>query len=107
MGKYKGVFKRREKKYIIDLNQMEQLLQKINQHIIPDEYGKSVICNIYLDTPNFQLIRKSIEKPLYKEKMRIRCYGVLDDESNTFVELKKKFEGVVYKRRVTPCKDEI
>ncbi len=55
----------------------------------------------YLDTPDYELIRTSIEKPVYKEKVRLRCYGgSIDDSSTVFVEIKKKFESVVYKRRV-------
>lgn len=65
-----------------------------------DKYGLSLIQNLYYDTDNFYLIRASIEKPLYKEKLRVRCYGDCDDEHNTFVEIKKKYKGVVYKRRV-------
>ena len=66
----------------------------------PDGYGTSLICNLYLDTPDFLLIRRSIEKPLYKEKLRVRSYGVANAQSVVYLELKKKFKGVVYKRRV-------
>lgn len=65
-----------------------------------DKYGVSLIQNIYYDTENFSLIRASIENPLYKEKLRVRTYGECDDSHNTFVEIKKKYKGVVYKRRV-------
>ena len=66
----------------------------------PDEYGHSTICNIYFDTPNYLLARLSGEKPVYKEKLRLRTYGVPKAESPSFVELKKKYQGIVYKRRI-------
>ena len=66
-----------------------------------DAYGAYTICNIYYDTPDWRLIRASLEKPVYKEKLRVRSYGVPGETDSVFVELKKKFDGVVYKRRVT------
>jgi SPX domain protein involved in polyphosphate accumulation len=66
----------------------------------PDQYGKYTICNVYFDTDNYELIRSSIEKPLYKEKFRIRSYGIAGKEDAVFAEIKKKFKGVVYKRRI-------
>ena len=94
-------FKRNEKKYILTSFQRDRLLEIINEHVVKDRYGEYTICNIYYDTDDFTLIRKSIEKPVYKEKLRVRSYGVPDDESNVFIEIKKKFDGVVYKRRIT------
>ena len=64
-----------------------------------DEYGKHTISNIYFDTGNFEPIRHSIEKPVYKEKLRLRAYGQVTEKSRVFVELKKKYDGIVYKRR--------
>lgn len=66
-----------------------------------DGYGRSSIRNIYLDTENFLLASRSIEKPLYKEKLRFRSYGAADPNGKIFVELKKKYDGVVYKRRLS------
>ncbi len=63
-----------------------------------DKYGRSQIRNLYFDTEDYLLIRRSIEKPIYKEKLRVRCYGSKSD--TVFVELKKKYKSVVYKRRV-------
>lgn len=65
-----------------------------------DAYGVSMICNVYFDTPDHRLIRRSLEKPLYKEKLRLRSYGKATADSTVFLELKKKYKGVVYKRRV-------
>ncbi len=66
-----------------------------------DEYGLSTISSIYFDTDNYDVIRTSLEKPVYKEKLRLRVYGKVTGNSNAFLELKKKYEGVVYKRRIT------
>jgi hypothetical protein len=66
-----------------------------------DSYGKTSILNIYFDTPDYKLIERSLEKPVYKEKLRLRTYGVADDDTNAFIEIKKKYKGVVYKRRIS------
>ncbi|MBQ2908572.1 MAG: polyphosphate polymerase domain-containing protein [Clostridia bacterium] len=97
---YKKVFKRSEIKYIITKSQYLLICGLLKDRMHPDEYGKSVICNLYLDTPDFLLIRRSIEKPVYKEKLRVRSYGVATNDTPVYLELKKKFKGVVYKRRV-------
>jgi hypothetical protein len=65
-----------------------------------DNYGRTTIRNVYFDTDNYRLIRRSIEKPAYKEKLRVRSYRLVDSDGPVFVELKKKFDGVVYKRRI-------
>lgn len=98
---FTGVFKRVEKKYLLDEEQYRALRQILEPYMVPDEYGRSTICNIYFDTPDRYLIRTSLEKPIYKEKLRLRTYGIPRDDSIAFVELKKKYKGVVYKRRVT------
>ena len=95
------VFERTEKKYILTISQRNRLLEAIGKYIREDEYGESTICSLYFDTDNFQLIRNSIEKPAYKEKLRLRCYSTPKHDSNVFLELKKKYNGVVYKRRRT------
>lgn len=68
--------------------------------MLPDKYGETVVRNIYFDTPDYRLIRRSIEKPEYKEKLRLRSYKKADADSIVFAELKKKYKGVVYKRRL-------
>ena len=101
------VFKRLEKKYLISSDQYRALTEALGEHIVPDKYGRSTIKIIYFDTPNYQVIRASIEKPtVYKEKLRIRSYGSPTPDSNVFVELKKKYNGIVYKRRVDMTYDE-
>ncbi|MBR3381850.1 MAG: polyphosphate polymerase domain-containing protein [Clostridia bacterium] len=93
------IFERKEIKYHLTKQQHDELLRLIAEHIAPDMHGLTTICNIYFDTPDSRLVRESIEKPLYKEKLRLRCYGVPNAESPAFLELKKKFRGIVYKRR--------
>ena len=96
----KMVFKRYELKYLMDKEQTKAVYDAIDDHMTLDRYGHSSIRNIYLDTDNFHLIRRSLEKPEYKEKLRFRCYGDADSDSEIFVELKKKYKGIVYKRRL-------
>jgi len=94
------VFKRYEKKYILTQSQEKAFLDAVADRMHMDKYGEHTICNIYFDTDDYDLIRASIEKPVYKEKLRLRSYGTADTpESEVFVELKKKYKGIVYKRR--------
>ena len=94
-------FERSEKKYRLTPDQQQAILAGMAPYMKKDAYGAYTICNIYYDTPDWRLIRTSLEKPVYKEKLRIRSYGVPEDGGKVFVELKKKYDGVVYKRRVT------
>jgi SPX domain protein involved in polyphosphate accumulation len=73
----------------------------LSQYMLPDQYGEYLVQNLYFDTDRWDVVRSSIEKPIYKEKMRLRCYGVPTDDSRAFLELKKKYKGIVYKRRVS------
>ena len=106
MGAVQETFKRVEKKYIITDKQCKELVRRMSDMMEPDKYGETTICNIYYDTPSHRLVRTSMEKPVYKEKLRIRSYGVPGKDSKVFVELKKKYKGVVYKRRVDMTLDE-
>ncbi len=99
--KIQTVFERTEKKYILTLSQRRALLSKIFEHIKPDEYGESTVCSLYFDTDDYRLVRRSMEKPVYKEKLRLRSYSTPKAGSKVFLELKKKYNGVVYKRRQT------
>lgn len=101
MQSYQAVFKRYEKKYMLTTDQYEQLLKALEGRFVADKYGSYNIRNIYFDTDNDELIRTSVEKPVYKEKLRLRCYGMPHGDDEVFVELKKKFDGVVYKRRIS------
>ncbi len=94
------IFKRYELKYLLTAEQKEKVLQAMEPHMAPDQYGRTAIRNIYFDTDNYRLIRRSIDRPVYKEKLRIRSYGRPEPDSTVFVELKKKYKHVVYKRRI-------
>ena len=95
------VFKRYEKKYMLSPEQEEGFLKAIEGKMMMDEYGEHTICNIYFDNDGFDLIRASLNKPIYKEKLRLRTYGLpKDGDHMSFVEIKKKYKGVVYKRRI-------
>lgn len=99
MKKYQDVFKRYEKKYLLSRTQYTALRRALAPYMQEDDYGLHTICNLYFDTEAFDFIRTSLDKPLYKEKLRLRSYGVPSTADSVFVELKKKFDGVVYKRR--------
>lgn len=94
------IFKRYEKKYPLSASKKEALLQAVEKYLIPDSHGRSTISSLYLDTPDYLIIRNSIEAHSYKEKLRLRAYGVPGPEDKIFFEIKKKLQGVVYKRRV-------
>lgn len=84
------IFARREFKYLLTRQQQQIILSAMRPYMVPDEYAHSSIRNLYLDTPEFHLIRRSLEAPVYKEKLRIRSYGRAREEEPVFVELKKK-----------------
>ena len=93
-------FKRYETKYILETEQYVKIMDTIKKYTVPDEYCRTDVCSIYFDTPDYRVIRTSIEKPVYKEKLRIRCYGIPSETGRGFLEIKKKYKGVVYKRRI-------
>ncbi len=97
---YQAIFKRYELKYMLTRQQKETLLEAMKPYMALDAYGRTTIRNIYYDTDNYRLIRHSIEKPAYKEKLRVRSYHRVEPGENVFVELKKKYKSVVYKRRL-------
>ncbi len=104
---YKSTFKRYELKYMVTLEQKELILKAMAPYMKLDKYGRTTIRNIYYDTESFRLIRRSIEKPRYKEKLRVRTYYQVTDDQDVFVEIKKKYNKVVYKRRLTLPESEV
>lgn len=92
-------FQRYETKYMLSPIMARKLRKSLPGHLQMDEYGLDTICSLYYDTPDHQLIRRSLEKPVYKEKLRLRSYGPAKETSPIYVELKKKYEGIVYKCR--------
>ena len=94
------VMKRYELKYILSRQQTEYLKEQLRGHMVLDQYGRTSIASLYYDTPDYRLIRTSVEKPPFKEKIRLRSYGLATRSSPVFLELKRKAYGIVYKRRV-------
>lgn len=94
------VMKRFELKYLLDGEQTAFLKRRLEGHMKLDQYGRTSIASLYYDTPNYRLIRASIEKPPFKEKIRLRSYGLAACDSPVYLELKRKAYGIVYKRRV-------
>jgi hypothetical protein len=99
MSDTKFSFQRYEKKYLLDTAQYDELRHELEKYMTNDDFAHSTICNVYYDTPDFSLVRASLERPIYKEKLRVRSYGTPDRDGKVFLEIKKKYDGVVYKRR--------
>lgn len=100
MTDFTYVFERVERKFLLTPRQYEGLMRVLPEYMQVDQYGESTILSLYLDTEDSLLIRRSLEKPVYKEKLRLRSYGVPREMDNVFLEVKKKVRGVVYKRRI-------
>lgn len=94
------VMKRYEMKYIMSPEQTAYFKESVKDYMKIDKFGLTSIASLYYDTPNYRLIRTSVEKPPFKEKIRLRSYGIATDSSPVFLELKRKAYGIVYKRRV-------
>ena len=98
---YANTFKRREMKFLLNEQQYNAVLERISGFMTEDQYGLHTIMNIYLDNRNNDLIRRSLGKPIYKEKVRLRCYGTkAEDDVKAYLEIKKKYRGITYKRRL-------
>lgn len=98
---YANTFKRREMKFLLTADQYRLLFDEVSRYMTEDEFGLHTILNIYLDSRNDDLIRNAINKPAYREKLRLRAYGKsVTDDSQAFLEIKKKFRGISYKRRL-------
>ena len=97
---YQSVFSRYELKYLLTHSQKRRIMAAMAPYMRLDAYGRTTIRNLYYDTPSYRLVRQSLERPAYKEKLRVRSYDQADAFSPVYVELKKKYDGVVYKRRI-------
>ena len=97
---YQTVFKRYEMKYLISEEEACALLAAMGNSMIPDRYPRATVRNVYYDTEDFRLIRASIERPIFKEKLRLRSYAQLGARDCAFIELKRKYRHEVYKRRL-------
>ncbi|MBQ7688347.1 MAG: polyphosphate polymerase domain-containing protein [Clostridia bacterium] len=96
---YQANFERTEMKFILSPTQYYKVLSQVKKRCRPDEYPSSTITSIYYDTPDHLLTGRSMESPVYKEKLRLRAYGDVTEQSTAYAEIKKKYEGIVYKRR--------
>ena len=99
------MMQRYEMKFILTKDQLVAFQNALKGHMEVDQYGKTSIASIYYDTPDYLLIRKSLEKPVYKEKIRLRSYGLANNNKKVYLELKRKALGVVYKRRIALKED--
>ncbi len=97
---FQTVFERYELKYLLSEAQKQIICRAMEPYMRLDRYGRTTIRNLYLDTDNYRLARRSIERPVYKEKLRVRSYAQSAADSTVFVELKKKYRSVVCKRRL-------
>lgn len=95
------ILKRHEVKYMITQEQYEEIKDVLSEKLADDPFGDYLVQSIYFDTDNWDVIRTSIDKPIFKEKLRLRCYGMPNGDSKIFLELKKKFKGIVYKRGIS------
>lgn len=101
-------FERVEKKFVLTHAQAEALMRDLTAgYMAVDQYGQHTIRNLYYDTDDYALIRRSIQRPRYKVKFRLRAYGTPMEDSLIFAELKKKYSGVVYKRRIAVSPDDM
>ena len=104
---YRSIFKRREMKFMLSPDKYSEFRKLISPYMSEDSYGLHTICSIYFDTDDNRIIRTSLEKPEYKEKLRLRSYGIPRSGSQTvFLELKKKYKKIVYKRRIQTTLDK-
>ena len=101
-------FERVEKKFVLTHAQAEALMRDLTAgYMAVDQYGQHTIRNLYYDTDDYALIRRSAQKPRYKVKFRLRAYGTPMEDTLIFAELKKKYSGVVYKRRIAVSPDDM
>lgn len=94
------IFRRIEKKYIISKKQYYSLKKYLEEYMVEDEHGKSTIRNIYFDSCLYELISHSITKPFFKDKVRARSYNMPNKNSKVYLEIKRKCDGIVGKRRI-------
>ena len=94
------LFARKEVKFVLNSREYERIKAAIAPYVLKDEFGEYTICNVYFDNDDDTLIRTSLDKPRFKQKLRLRSYGIPSDSDKVFLEIKKKYAGVVYKRRI-------
>ena len=107
MAENQLTFNRIEKKFLVPAEIFPEFFAELREHLVPDQNPKYTINNLYFDTPDYAMIRKSIESPVYKEKLRLRWYGNGSPDDAAFLEIKKKYKGIVYKRRENLTNEDI
>lgn len=98
-ARIENIFQRYEKKFLMTREQFLYWNQVLEEQFQLDEYGQYTVASTYYDTPGFQVIQQSLDKPSFREKLRLRSYGATEDKDTVYLELKKKVRGVSYKRR--------
>lgn len=93
-------FQRVEEKYLLSYDEKKKFLSRISEYIKKDKFFISHIHNIYFDNDNNDLIINSLDKPIFKDKFRVRSYGDMSLNGDVFLETKVKYKGVVSKRRI-------
>lgn len=101
------IFERFESKYLLPAEKYFDFKNFILQKMKPDAYGLTTIQSLYYDTDSYLLIRNSLEKPVFKEKLRLRCYGLATQDSKIYFEIKRKYNGIVYKRRLATTQSQV
>lgn len=99
-----SAFNRYEQKFLIPIDQIDHIKEQIGPYVTQDDNASLshyTICNIYYDTTNDEIIKRSVSKPMFKEKLRLRCYGEPKQGDIMFLEIKKKLNGFVNKRRTS------
>lgn len=100
-------FKRIETKYFLDEDQYRAFRKVLDGRMVMDQFGIDTINTVYYDTGDYAMIRRSLTKPVYKEKLRIRGYGIVEPGKTVYAEIKKKYKGIVYKRREPVTTQEV
>ncbi|MDL2254533.1 polyphosphate polymerase domain-containing protein [Ruminococcaceae bacterium OttesenSCG-928-I18] len=95
----RNIFRRHEYKYLLESPQFDPLYARLQDHLSPDQYGRHTICTLYYDNEHDECANKQGSKTFFREKLRQRSYGVPAKEDIVYLELKKKLDGVTYKRR--------
>ena len=94
------IFERKEIKYMLNNYQYNEFIKIVKEKMNLDKFGTSTIQSLYFDTIDDKLVKRSIEKPRSKEKLRLRSYNLSNMDDEVFLEIKKKYKGIVYKRRI-------
>ncbi len=97
------VFNRYELKFILDKSMAQEMIQALKGHVMLDQYGDGEgfyrIINLYYDTEDHLFFHETVNRQEFRQKLRLRAYNKVSIDTPVFLEIKKKYDGVVYKRR--------